>query len=134
MTTPDYSITIHESGPLYDGRAAVAVRRYTEELQQKLAQEAYDMIQERLPQVIRHYTGRYAKSIHTVRNSMNELTVTDYPIVYGPWLEGVGSRNFPKTRFRGYFTFRIVGQALEAKSTEIADRLLQEKYLKEMGA
>jgi hypothetical protein len=33
--------------------------------------------------------------------------------VYGPWLEGVGSRNFPVTRFRGYHAFRVAAQELK---------------------
>ncbi len=125
----DYSIRV--SGPLYDGRAEAALHRYTEDLKDTLAKEAYDIIQRRLPKVIRVYTGRYASSIHIDR-VQEDRVVTDFPIVYGPWLEGVGSRNFPVTRFRGYHTFRLASQELELKASGIAERLLREKYLREM--
>lgn len=58
-------------------------------------------------------TGYAAR--HIVNRDMgSQHVVTDSGIVYGAWLEGVGSRNFPKTRFKGYAIFRRVTQATRA--------------------
>jgi hypothetical protein len=131
MTTPDYSITITASGPIYDGEASRVAHKYTDAVADRLAKEAYDYIQSRLPRVIKVFTGRYSASIHIDRAQLDRV-ITDYPTVYGPWLEGVGSRNFPTTRFKGYHTFRIASQSLELRAGQLAEELLHEGYLEAM--
>lgn len=42
-------------------------------------------------------------------------------LIYGPWLEGVGSRN-ATTRFKGYFVFRQATTKLRVKSAQILRR------------
>ena len=54
-------------------------------------------------------TGYAARHIVN-RDMSSQHVITDSGIVYGAWLEGVGSRNFPKTRFKGYSIFRRVTQ------------------------
>lgn len=54
-------------------------------------------------------TGYAARHIVN-RDLSDQHVITDSGIVYGAWLEGVGSRNFPKTRFKGYSIFRRVTQ------------------------
>ena len=65
-------------------------------------------------------TGAWARSIKTrtaaTIGALKGWEVHDSGIVYGPWLEGVGSRNYPVTRFRGYSTFRKVAQEIERKA------------------
>ncbi len=65
-------------------------------------------------------TGAWSRSIKVrVTSAIGGLKgaeVHDSGIVYGPWLEGVGSRNFPVTRFKGYSTFRKVRQEIERKA------------------
>ena len=56
-------------------------------------------------------TGHYRRSIHAVASHLHGI-ITDSGVVYGPWLEGVSSRN-ATTRFKGYSSFRRVGQTLE---------------------
>jgi hypothetical protein len=51
-------------------------------------------------------------------------------VIYGPWLEGVGSRN-RTTRFKGYFTFRRTAQQLKSRSTAVANGVLR-RYLSRM--
>jgi hypothetical protein len=58
--------------------------------------------------------------------------VQDGGVIYGPWLEGVGSRN-RTTRFKGYFTFRRTTAQLNVRATPIAEELLHGKYLREMN-
>jgi len=108
-----------------------ALHRYRESLGRKLTQDIEDRILWRLATVLRHPTGHYESRIHTERQ-INDLVVTDTPVVYGPWLEGVGSRNFPVTRFRGYHTFRFVFRMFEHEVEPLAEAELQ-PYLSEMN-
>jgi hypothetical protein len=60
--------------------------------------------------------------------------VTDTPVVYGPWLEGVGSRNAPTTRFPGYHTFQLVSQKIDGEAGSLAeDELVQGGYLEALN-
>jgi hypothetical protein len=55
--------------------------------------------------------------------------LTDGGVVYGPWLEGVSSRN-NSSRFKGYHTFRMVLQEMDKKSEEIAENTIAEAVRK----
>lgn len=121
------------SGPLFDGTAPGIIDRYAKAAQDKLGQHAEDEVHARLGEVIRHPTGYYEAHIHTERQ-VNDLVVTDTPVVYGPWLEGTGSRNAPKTRFPGYHTFRYVFQKLDGEAGGLADAELDEGgYIEELN-
>lgn len=54
----------------------------------------------------------YRKTIHALVSNMN-MTILDNNAVYGPWLEGTGSRN-ETSQFKGYATFRKVGDWIES--------------------
>jgi len=47
--------------------------------------------------------------------------ISDSGVVYGPWLEGVGSRN-QATRFKGYAIFRRTRDKLQRLSRDILDK------------
>jgi hypothetical protein len=121
------------TGPVFDGRAEDAARRYCDDVKKKLAQEGVDRVRHRLEEVIRHQvTGRAVSEVH-IDNAVSDLVVTNDPIVYGPWLEGVSQRNH-STRFKGYHTFRLVGDQLERDAEGIAEaRLRDGGYLEEMN-
>lgn len=118
------------SGPVFDGRARLAARGFTEEARHEIAEQGADMVRSQLDHVLRHQTGRYRRSIE-VTSGFGGDVVTDGGIVYGPWLEGTGSRN-QTTRFKGYSTFRKIGQQLERESGRIAERVLP-PYLRRMN-
>jgi hypothetical protein len=65
-------------------------------------------------------TGAWLRAVKTrVAAAIGDLKgweVHDSNIIYGAWLEGVGSRNYPVTRFRGYSMFRKVRTELERKA------------------
>jgi hypothetical protein len=126
---PEFTVT---SGPLFDGRADRIMGEYATRLREDLAQEAVNRIRQRLHEVIRHPTGRYESSIQTEMQA-DSLAVTDGGIIYGPWLESTGSRNYPVTRFRGYHTFRDIGQQMEAMAGPLAEQQLQ-PYVAELNA
>jgi hypothetical protein len=123
-------IEIHVSGPVFDGRAAQAAADFTEQVKEDVAAQGYANVMTNLNASIRHPTPYYETQITTSRHG-DALVVNDRGIIYGPWLEGVGSRN-KTTRFKGYFSFRRATQELRGQVKGLADRLLREKYLRRM--
>lgn len=116
----DLDVKMSESGPIFNGTAEPIIKHGCTEAEKAVAHDAEDMVRQRLGHVLKHPTGRYMSRIHSVARGLGH-EVNDGHIVYGPWLEGVGSRNFPVTRFPGYATFRIVGQQVEGKAEKISD-------------
>lgn len=105
-------VEIIESGPLFDGRADGMVTRMLTEVTTQVGDVALFRWQSNLDGSLKHSSGRYQSQLHMVRRDW-EAVVNDgwgetNDLPYGPWLEGVGSRNFPTTRFRGY---RALGRA-----------------------
>lgn len=118
-------VDVHRHGPIFNGTAPAIVDAGTREAVRDVADFAYNQIHARLPQVLKNPTGYYQSRIRVV--GFGTLAqVDDGDVIYGPWLEGVGSRNFPKTRFKGYATFRIVGQLVEQRAEEVADDAIDE--------
>ena len=69
-------------------------------------------------------TGHYRRSIHGQLHGRFSAEVNDSGVVYGPWLEGVGSRN-ATTRFKGYAMFRRAHQRVERATTPTVTKALQ---------
>ena len=61
--------------------------------------------------------GHYRRNLYTVIKDLHG--VISNPVIYSEWLEGVSTRN-QTTRFRGYSSFRRVGQELEMQKATIA--------------
>lgn len=107
-------------GPLLDGSASKIVAAGVEEMTNDVAQAAVDLVQQRLGQVLRNPTGYYRSRVATNRAQGSDATlVTDGGVVYGPWLEGVGSRN-QASRFKGYRTFRLAAEQVRRDSGKLA--------------
>lgn len=124
------SLGMDKHGPVFDGRAAHAAHDLVQHLEEKLAQEGYNDVRRELGHVLKHPTGYYESRIQT-DNLGGESVIHDGGVIYGPWLEGVGSRN-RSTRFKGYFTFRKVAQRLNSRSELIA-RVIVPRYLRRMN-
>lgn len=120
---------VTEHGPLFDGQAEAALRDYMDKMPADIASQGQKMVRDHLSSVLRRdlgvYTGRVSVRSETGRQ------VIENTMVYSPWLEGVSERN-RSTRFKGYHTFRIVGQELDDKAGEMAEEILQ-PYLREMN-
>lgn len=117
------AITVATFGPIFDGNASREARVLVDAYREELAQTAYDRVMNRLDVVLQNPTGYYQSQIH-IERQVDSLVVTDTPVIYGPWLEGVGSRNYPVTRFKGYATFRLVGQGVDQDSALIGKALI----------
>lgn len=109
--------SVSYSGPVFDGTAAGKFKAACVEAQNDISQEAEDLIDMWLGMHLKHPTGYYESQIQTDRSSRVNI-VNDGGVIYGPWLEGVGSRNSPVTRFKGYRTFRTVAQDLRENLAE----------------
>lgn len=124
------SIEATFTGPLFGGTAARVLSAYVEELEQAVGDMAVNEIRQALHGALRHPTGYYESNVQTERAG-GDSVVNDRGVIYGPWLEGVSSRN-QSTRFRGYGVFRKTTAAIEKKADEIAEELLSRKYMSEL--
>ena len=129
---PGFSIEFEEDliGPMFDGVGPAVMAEYCDEVRHTEADEIERLVKFHLAQVIRVNHGVYMGFIHQ-EASGDEITVTDRWIVYGPWLEGVGTRvggpgtgKWPLTRFPGYHTFRIVFEEYNKIALERAEEML----------
>jgi len=89
-----------------------------------------------------HDPGYYQSRIQTERAVEDAQLIRDDRVVYGPWLEGVSSRNFRvmpgrirrglSPRFSGYHAFREIAQVLDAQAEAMAEDRLP-LYLEELN-
>jgi len=122
MAELDYSIRV--SGPVAEGRQGAIVARSMPEFAHAVAQDALAEVHANLDASLRNPTPYYETQIVNDRRGADEV-VHDRGIVYGPWLEGVGSRN-RTTRFKGYFSFRRARQAVQERVPATVDRVLRD--------
>ena len=138
--------TVKLSGPIFDGTAERASARGCEAIRAKVAEMGEILAGSALMASIRReHTGRAVRSVTTTDKSTvyqtgkysmpvvagpGETIVTTDLATYGPWLEGSGSRN-ETTRFKGYHSFRIATQELDAVAEGLAEDAFQ-PYLREM--
>jgi len=128
----DFDIMIRRTGPVFDGRADSALSAYVDDLHRTVAQEGQDLIGLQLIKVLKHPTGYYESHIRHDSAGSGASRVNDDRVIYGPWLEGVSSRN-KITRFKGYATFRKMTQRLRRRALPVARQLLRQKYLGRMN-
>lgn len=74
-----------------------------DEMLTELASQASANVHRILDQRIKRPTPYYETQIRT-DTQVNDRTVHDSGVVYGPWLEGVSERN-RRSRFKGYHAF-----------------------------
>lgn len=126
-------VSFNFSGPVFDGRAVDSMARLAAELRTKLAEYAEDTWQSFMDASFRHSTGRYQSHVNIAKRG-EDLVVNDgWPesqLQYGPWLEGVGSRNSPVTRFPGYFALRRAAVKVEGEVGEVAAPIV-DRYVAE---
>lgn len=124
-------VEITVSGPLFDGRAARELAAYCDEAREQIAEFGEEHVLLLMGMAFRHPTGYYESHVITERVAADSSRVHDQGIVYGPWLEGVGSRNSPVTRFPGYWHWKRTKALLATAAPGMAQRLL-DRYLPRM--
>ena len=125
-----FLIRVSRSGPVFNGMARQAAKAFTRDVSLEIAQQGQQMWVAGLDRSIKVNTGYYVSNIKITRQGDLNI-VHDGGIVYGPWLEGTGSRNSPVTRFKGYHEMRKARNKLDRATPRIAERVLQ-KYLPRM--
>lgn len=126
------SIEITFEGPLFDGRAERAIEDACDEARDNLADFAEERVLLGTAMNFKTRTPYYETRITTTRVSSEVSQVDDQGVIYGPWLEGVGSRNRARPGFPGYHFWRAAKQAVVARGPQIADIAIQ-RHLPEMG-
>lgn len=124
------SVRADTSGPLFDHRASRYFDDFADELEQEGAEWALDHIKDTFHTHFKEPTGFYESHVRVSREYGSHV-VSDggwSGPVYGPWLEGVGSRNAPVTRFRGYHAFRKASEALQRRIADMGDRIFRTRY------
>jgi hypothetical protein len=76
--------------------------------------------------------GHYRRNIKSKMKDLHAV-IEDGMVVYGPWLEGIGSRNGPRPRFPGYRQFRITENYLQKKSNKVFTAHLS-SFVRKMNA
>lgn len=120
---PSFKAEVDDRGPLFNGVASALVDDYCRDMAAEIAEVAVDQVLQQLGRVLRHPTGYYESRIRAVPETPTRYRIDDDRVIYGPWLEGTGSRN-QTTRFKGYWTFRLIGQVMETQAPRIAERML----------
>lgn len=126
------TIDIRMTGPLFDGRAARAMDRACDDARDEVAAYAEERVLMGTSANFRTRTPYYETRVTTERVSGEVSLVHDQGVIYGPWLEGVGSRNRPRPGFPGYGFWRLAKQATAARGPQIAE-LAVRRRLPEMG-
>ncbi|WP_318205389.1 hypothetical protein [Streptomyces sp. SCL15-4] len=126
------AIDIDFRGPLFDGRAERAIEDACTDARDDVADFAQEHALGLMRASFRNPTGYYESRVTTTRVSSEVALVHDQGVVYGPWLEGVGSRNSPVTRFPGYWHWRRTKGVVAARGPQIAETAVR-RHLPEMG-
>lgn len=122
----ELTATANATGPAADGRLRSALPAALLDAQEAVAKLGVNEVRNRLHSAIKHGTGNLERHVRTER-AVDSIVVTDGRVVYGPWLEGVISRN-STTRFKGYHVFRrVAGQLQNGGAGAIADRAVNDR-------
>ena len=121
-------IKVELSGPLFDARAPKALRDAASGALREMVEEGESFLMETLrPAPAGVYisgesTGNYRRNVSSRTQGMTAV-ISDGGVVYGPWLEGISSRN-AASRFKGHASFRRAGQHVARLSKKIAEKYI----------
>lgn len=120
------SVDVNFNGPLFDAyERDIATERARQDTEDAIQDATYERVkalgQSRFRYVDKSNHHVPGKWLHSIRKTYEgDYPAVDTGIIYGYWLEGVGSRNFPKTRFKGYRMWREATQQIQAEAEKIA--------------
>lgn len=121
----EIKFTSRVHGPISGGRMTRDAEEYSHDVAEALAEDAKDKWVDNLQGSIRHPTPYYWTRITAREVSSTRYKVHDHDIVYGPWLEGTGSRNAPNSIFPGYWALARAKESAKRSRGGIARRILQ---------
>jgi hypothetical protein len=122
-------------GPFFDSRRTRFTNEFCEDLAREVAETAEQHWITGMRRTFKEPTPIYWNTTK-IENKGKVVAVNDGGrsggLVYGPWLEGVGSRN-KTTRFKGYFNLRKAAQKTRGEVRKLAAGLLPFYYRKMNG-
>lgn len=118
-------VALDKRGPIFDGRAEKAVADACDSTEKRIATLGASMLRSRMNRVFKKQTPFYRLKV-VAREDAPGWKITDQGVVYGAWLEGIGSRNAPVTRFKGYHSFRIIRAELDGRAKAIGENVMVE--------
>lgn len=124
MYAVDVDVTYR--GPLFDGRTQAAIHAGMADAVWEVAKTGRGMLGIEYIKTFKEPTGYYESRTQADRVSDELAVIHDNDVIYGPWLEGTGSRNYPVTRFKGYANWRRVTQMLEKAAKPIAEKSIDQ--------
>jgi hypothetical protein len=121
--------TVTVRGPLFDGTATTVLHKAIDDCQRHMAGVVEEIWHAYMDASFKVQTGYYQSHVNIAQRG-RDLAVNDDGVIYGFWLEGIGSRNFPVTRFKGYAAARRAAQHANGMTLEecqpIIDRAVHE--------
>ena len=121
---PIMGVKVRVRGPVLNGQAPPVIKAALKGAIGDLVAEGESRVKLQLFPGHGLVTGHYRRSIHGEVTASLNGRIHDSKVVYGPWLEGVSSRN-QTTRFKGFSAFRNAKQQLG----RIAKGVLQKRVL-----
>lgn len=115
-----FRVDVGTEGGVLGGRGSAYVPVLVQRIVDEVAREGKNYVVGHLATFIRKPTPFYWTQITTERVRIYHTRVWDQDVIYGAWLEGVGSRN-KTTRFKGYAAFRLQTQRLAGDVPRIAE-------------
>lgn len=106
-------------GPFFSPARGLIVKAGCKKIERRAAEVADARVEILHRAFFRHPTPYYWTRV-SAEPRADHWVVTDHGVVYGPWLEGTGSRN-RTTRFKGYRSFRIAAQSMQTNIDVIVD-------------
>lgn len=102
------NVTVELHGPVTDGRATEILDAYVRDAVWDVASQGLANVNTTLNASIKEPTPYYETQTTVNWGGFSggaSAIVHDRGVIYGWWLEGIGSRNFPVTSFKGYHAF-----------------------------
>lgn len=130
------SIHVDIKGPLFNGVALHELDLAFAAVQKEVASYAEYQWQMNMNDSFQNPTGYYQSKVNVARRGLDLVVNDGYPgsgVLYGPWLEGVGSRN-KTTRFKGYFALRRAANSVAQKTAAIAEPIIRTFISRANGA
>lgn len=110
------------TGPLFGGSWNRLVDDMVADVVEADGQATRTLVLANLDRTLKNPTGAYAARV-TLDIHGTRARTHDQNAIYGPWLEGTGSRN-ATTRFKGYANWRRTAQEIERQVVQISDRVV----------
>ncbi|NUS00591.1 MAG: hypothetical protein HOV67_35660 [Kribbellaceae bacterium] len=125
-----FGMNLRLKGPVVEGRGPAIVKAMTEIALHEVADYTRYEVLMQLDSVLVNPTGYYESQIVSDPVAPDIYSINDSNVIYGPWLEGIGSRNRDRPGFPGYHTFRTVRNRMAQKAHVIAEAAIA----RQMGA